>query len=295
MKEFILRVSPYYCTTRPIDLCQLTSSFSTEISKITVIVEKNVSASIVYMKKLEKMAHCGITAIDFIIEEYGQLCCVMEDHCVTPQTTLTMTITAHYKSSCFVYILFTDSINLFDMKILLQASFSQIMVRGACMIKNAWELVMTTTQQHKAAHSISDVIVKCLAADTAQFRYTGLIQVGEHAVHTKARLENKNMLLSPLARAYTQPQLEVLTNEVQCTHGSAVGRYADEQILYLTMRGLNKKQSKLLLLHAFLGDLFKDEIAKTLQQLVQQQMYELLLVDDICQGKVISSPFGQND
>ena len=90
--------------------------------------------------------------------------------------------------------------------------------------------------------------------------YHGTIRVEQDAAWYVASQNNKNILLiSNDARAVSVPSLEVLTNEVQCFHGSASGRCDDEQLFYLQSRGIDKKQAHRLLLQAFFAGLFVDQ------------------------------------
>ncbi len=81
---------------------------------------------------------------------------------------------------------------------------------------------------------------------------------------------NKNILLSPSAKAVSIPSLEILTNDVQCSHGSAVGQLDQGHIFYLMARGLQEVQAKQLLLESFIENSILDEtVINTLQQKVQ--------------------------
>ena len=84
------------------------------------------------------------------------------------------------------------------------------------------------------------------------------VRMEKEARGAYASQENKNMLLSSGARALSVPSLEVLTHDVHCFHGSAIGRFDEEQLLYAGSRGIDEKTAQRLLLHAFFADLFSD-------------------------------------
>jgi Fe-S cluster assembly protein SufD len=81
--------------------------------------------------------------------------------------------------------------------------------------------------------------------------------------------ENKNILLSNQARALSVPSLEVLTNDVHCFHGSALGRFDQNHLFYAASRGIDEIQMRTLLVRAFFGDMFADQrINELVQELV---------------------------
>ena len=100
--------------------------------------------------------------------------------------------------------------------------------------------------------------MKGVLSGTAYAHYHGTVRMEKEARGAYASQENKNMLLSSGARALSVPSLEVLTHDVHCFHGSAIGRFDEEQLLYAGSRGIDEKTAQRLLLHAFFADLFSD-------------------------------------
>src|SRR5689334_23002318 len=99
---------------------------------------------------------------------------------------------------------------------------------------------INTVQHHQAAHTRSILVMRGIVRDSAHAYYHGIIRVEKDAHNADASQENKNMLMSNMARAVSEPQLEVLTNDVRCFHGSAVGRCDNEQLFYLQSRGIDE-------------------------------------------------------
>ena len=127
-------------------------------------------------------------------------------------------------------------------------------VRGIYSLSGEQRLMLTTRQQHEAANTDSDLCIKGALIDTACAEYNGTIVVGHKATQSRSNQQNKNLLLSAGARARSIPNLEVLTNDVQCAHGSAVGQLDSEQLLYMASRGLSYDRAKKLLLEGFFAD-----------------------------------------
>ncbi len=139
---------------------------------------------------------------------------------------------------------------------------AHVSISGAYILDAAHKVQITTVQHHRAAHTSSTLIMKGLLRDSAQAQYHGTVRIEKDAQGSCASQENKNILLSNQARAVSVPNLEVLTHDVQCAHGSAVGRFDAEQMFYAASRGIDETTAQRLLSHAFVANLFTDEMLK---------------------------------
>ncbi len=108
-----------------------------------------------------------------------------------------------------------------------------------------------TLQRHLAPHCTSDLLIKGCLKDHARSVYQGLIQVSEGAQRTDAYQANRNLLLSDTARADSIPGLEILANDVRCTHGATIGHVDGEQMYYLMARGLPRVEAQRLIVEGF--------------------------------------------
>jgi len=133
----------------------------------------------------------------------------------------------------------------------LDGQYAQATVRGLYALSGSQSLAITTSQHHKAPHTTSDLIIKGMLNQHAIAHYQGKILVDQNAKYTNAVQENKNILLSRTAHAQSIPSLEVLTNDVQCKHGSAVGYLDELSLFYVQSRALDAKTARQLLLHGF--------------------------------------------
>lgn len=95
-----------------------------------------------------------------------------------------------------------------------------------------------TLQDHRAPRTRSNLLFKGAVEDKARSVYSGLIKVRPEAVGTSAFQTNRNIKLSPDAWAESVPNLEIETNDVQCSHASAVGPIDEDQLFYLESRGV---------------------------------------------------------
>lgn len=149
--------------------------------------------------------------------------------------------------------------------IILSGEHAEAQILGVVVGSHSDEIHLTTLQHHKAEHTISDLNVKSVLQESAVFSYDGMIRVDKHAQHTNAYQRNDNLLLSPTAQAITKPALEILANDVRCTHGATIGQVDHEQLFYLTSRGISRNVATKLIVSGFLArvlDKIEDEKAR---------------------------------
>jgi Fe-S cluster assembly protein SufD len=106
-------------------------------------------------------------------------------------------------------------------------------------------------QDHRAPNCVSDLLVKGALKDEARSVYSGLIKIEKAAQHSDAYQANRNLLLSPRAKADSIPKLEIEANDVRCTHGATVGQVDAEQLFYLQSRGFSLEEAQNTLVHGF--------------------------------------------
>ncbi len=114
-----------------------------------------------------------------------------------------------------------------------------------------------TVQDHAAPHTKSDLLYKGALSDSGRAVYYGTIKVRPQAHATDAYQANRNLTLSPSAKADTNPQLEIETNDVRCTHGATVGKVDPEQVFYLTSRGIPRAEAERLLVFGFFNEVLE--------------------------------------
>jgi Fe-S cluster assembly protein SufD len=127
-------------------------------------------------------------------------------------------------------------------------------VTGAYFADGAQHLDYDTFQEHIAPHTTSDFAFKGALRDTSTAVWRGMIRVEPDAQKTNAYQENRNLLLSPRAHADSIPGLEILANDVRCTHGATVGQVDREQLFYLMARGLTRPEAERLIVRGFFSD-----------------------------------------
>jgi Fe-S cluster assembly protein SufD len=128
-------------------------------------------------------------------------------------------------------------------------------VTGAYALGGRQHLDFDTTQEHAAAHCSSDLAFRGILAGRASAVWRGMIKVDEGAQQTDAFQESRNLLLSKRAHADAIPGLEILANDVRCTHAAAIAQIDPEQLFYLRARGLSHDVASRLVIEGFLAEL----------------------------------------
>jgi Fe-S cluster assembly protein SufD len=127
-------------------------------------------------------------------------------------------------------------------------------VTGAYFADGEQHLDYDTFQEHIAPDCESDFAFKGALRDHATAVWRGMIRVEPGAQKTNAYQECRNLMLSPTTHAVPIPGLEILANDVRCTHGATVGRVDREQLFYLMARGLSRPEAERLIVRGFFQD-----------------------------------------
>lgn len=128
-------------------------------------------------------------------------------------------------------------------------------IYGLYIGKNKSEFKIHTFQNHQAPDSTSNLLIKGVFYDSSIFYYRGLIRIEKGAQKSHAYQKNQNLIMSDNCFVDSKPYLEILANDVFCTHGSTISRLDKEQIFYNKSRGLNEKEAEKLLVEGFINDI----------------------------------------
>ena len=128
-------------------------------------------------------------------------------------------------------------------------------VTGAYFADGDQHLDYDTFQEHIAPSTTSDFAFKGALRDAATAVWRGMIRVEADAQKTNAYQENRNLLLSDRAHADSIPGLEIMANDVRCTHGATIGQVDREQLFYLMARGLSRAEAERLIVRGFFADI----------------------------------------
>jgi len=119
------------------------------------------------------------------------------------------------------------------------------------------EFDQRTLQCHDVPNTWSDLLYKNALDDRSKSIFKGLIRVAPGAAKTDAYQNNRNLLLNPEAEADSMPGLEILNDDVRCTHGATTGQIDQEQLFYLMARGIDPRTGAQLLAHGFFEEVIE--------------------------------------
>ena len=128
-------------------------------------------------------------------------------------------------------------------------------VTGTYFADGSQHLDYDTFQEHAAPNTTSDFAFRGVLRDEASAVWRGMIRVEPDAQGTNAYQENRNLILSQRAHADSIPGLEILANDVRCTHGATNSPVNRDELFYCMARGLSRGEAERLIVRGFLQDM----------------------------------------
>lgn len=146
---------------------------------------------------------------------------------------------------------------------------------AVAVAKHQQEFDARTLQDHVSPHTASDLLYKNALDDRARTIFGGLIRVEPHAHFTDAYQKVRNLLLSDDAEANSMPGLEILADNVRCTHGATSGQIDEDELFYLRSRGIPVPVAQRLIVTGFLDEVVQrldhPAIAEQLHGLIEEK------------------------
>ena len=126
---------------------------------------------------------------------------------------------------------------------------------------------------HKQPHCTSHQLYKGILDGKSRAVFNGKVFVRHGALGTDANQTNKNLLLSNDAHVDTKPQLEIYADDVKCAHGAAIGQLDEDELFYLSSRGIHQDLARNLLTYGFAEEV----ISKIKVESIKAQLDEAVL------------------
>jgi len=142
-------------------------------------------------------------------------------------------------------------------------------------IVNGKQHVDNHTQiDHAKPHGTSHEVYKGILDGKASAVFNGRIIVRKDAQKTDSKQTNKNLVLSDDAVIDTKPELQILADDVRCTHGATIGQLDAEALFYLQSRGIGKSQARDVLTYAFAQDIIDRVKVPALKDHLEKVLFE---------------------
>lgn len=131
---------------------------------------------------------------------------------------------------------------------------ASIKVTGIFQAHRAENIEVTVILHHQAPHTQAETILKGAAFDRSRISFTGRIIIDAECGDSNSFLTERILLLSDEAKAETIPDLEILTDDVKCSHAATISRIPEDQIFYLMSRGLSREKAEQEVVRGFLDE-----------------------------------------
>ena len=138
----------------------------------------------------------------------------------------------------------------------------EVDIYGLFTGNNSDQFTIETIQHHTAPGAVSNLFIKGVFDDKSRFNYQGLIRIEKSGQQSHAYQKNQNLILSPHTFVESKPYLEILANDVFCTHGSTSGKLNEEQLFYLKSRGISQEIAQKALVDGFIQEILEKITAK---------------------------------
>jgi Fe-S cluster assembly protein SufD len=162
---------------------------------------------------------------------------------------LQVTMNAYDHSQAKVFSLLDDTATRASFAVMVRAG-GEVSLTGLTRTQGTTATAIEVSVRHLQGNSRTEQKFFSYARDTSQIRFTGRIVVDPGASGAEAHQLHRGLTLSAGARIDAQPFLNILHDDVRCTHGSTVGFIDEEALAYLMARGLGRSVAEQILIHS---------------------------------------------
>ena len=133
-----------------------------------------------------------------------------------------------------------------------------------------------TQQYHLAPNTTSDLLFKGVLKENSRSVWQGMIYVAPGAQKTDGYQSNPNLILDKTAKADSIPGLEIMADDVRCTHGATVGKIDPEEVFYLNTRGIPTEEAERLIVEGFFDPIVQQIPFENLRERMQKAIVDKL-------------------
>ena len=180
-------------------------------------------------------------------------------------------------SHASTHALFGGRLQRHDVDVILRGTQARHLARGVFALRGRQHVDVHLDVQHRARDTSCDVLWRGVADQRARGILHGAVTVAAGADGADARLQTKNLLLSPHAEIDAQPVLEIYADEVKAAHGATVGQLDERALFYLRSRGVPAVAARGLLIGGFCREVFDaldDELRRHLEAALNARLPE---------------------
>jgi len=153
-----------------------------------------------------------------------------------------------------------------DAQVLLRGEGASLDLAGCWLADGRTKLDQQWHVEHLAPHTRSRQLHHGIGNDQAATTFRGRIYIDRHCHGVAADLVNRNLALAPGVVCNTKPELEIHSDDVQCSHGATVGQLQEDSMFYLLSRGIDRDEARRLLAAGFLRTCLRGSLAAVAEQ-----------------------------
>lgn len=142
-----------------------------------------------------------------------------------------------------------------DVRSLLAGEGASCDLAGLYVAGGAEHVDCQTMIDHAVPRTTANELYKGILDGRSTAVFNGGVVVRKDAQKTDSRQANRNLLLSEEATIHTKPQLEILADDVRCSHGATIGQLEEQELFYLRSRGMDRADATNLLIAGFAGEI----------------------------------------
>ena len=196
---------------------------------------------------------------------------VYNDKLKTHNLSLTISVLEE-NSNLTSFVLLKGSIfTRSEMHTLLEGKNSNANINGIYLSSDTQHHDMTSSVYHNVPHCKSSQIVKGVLGEKSTAVFQGKVRVEKLAQKTEAKQMSRAIMLSDQAVSNSKPELEIYADDVICGHGATVGELDEDQIFYLSSRGISKPKAQSILIDAFLNEMISSSISDKFHKIVYNE------------------------
>lgn len=169
----------------------------------------------------------------------------------TAKTYVNLGADAEYKCT---NVAFGGAVSRFEAHARILVDGANAVVNGVALASTGQSHDMLTHVDHTVGNATSDQVFRTVADSRGKTSFQGKVTVAKDAQQTLADQSFKALVFDKTAEANAKPELEILADDVKCSHGATVGELDEKAIFYLTSRGIDPATARQMLVEAFTAD-----------------------------------------
>lgn len=268
----VLRVAPGARVGKPIHLCFVGAPAQSDVAwHVRNVIELGEGAELNLVEHHLATAqhkHLGTLVSEILVRDGATLQYTLLQN-AGEESTLIRRGSVHLgaKAQAMLHVLeLGGALVRHDLHAELRGDEARLDTRGVFVLRGRQHVDTQLSINHQALHTASESVWRGVADERARGVFRGAIVVAQGADGSDASLNNKNLLLSPLAEIDTKPELEIYADEVKAAHGATVGQLDERALFYLRSRGLPQAEARALLTAAFCRAVFAALPNETLRE-----------------------------